>query len=54
MNWLLKLRNENKISQKELAEKTGLSIYTIQNIEQEKRKGSKKTIDILNNYFKKK
>ena len=51
MNWLTKLRNKKKITQKELSKLTGININTIQNIEQEKRKGSKETIDKLMKYF---
>lgn len=50
-NWLKKLREENNFTQKELALRTGITISTIQNIEQGKRKGSAETLKILNNYF---
>ena len=50
-NWLKELREKNNFTQKELAIRTGVNIHTIQNIEQGKRKGSKETIKILNNFF---
>ena len=50
-NWLKILRAKNGLTQKELAEETGLTISTIQNIEQNKRKGSKETLKVLNDYF---
>lgn len=53
MNWLKELRTKNKLTQKELAEKTGVTISTIQNLEQEHRKGSNKTINKLLNFFEK-
>ncbi len=51
MNWLTKLRNKKNLTQKELSQVTGVNINTIQNIEQEKRKGSQETIDKLMAYF---
>lgn len=51
MNWLKKKRQELKLTQKELAEKSGVNQLTIENIEQERRKGSQKTLDALNAYF---
>lgn len=50
-NWLKELRTSKGLNQKELAKETGLTISTIQNIEQNKRKGSKQTLKILNDYF---
>lgn len=51
MNTFKKKRLKSKLTQKELAELTGVNLYTIQNIEQGKRKGSEETIKILNEYF---
>lgn len=51
MNWLKKMREQRGLTQKELSKKTGVNIFTIQNIEQETRKGSTKTIEILKNFF---
>ena len=51
MNWLKELRLKYNLTQKQLAKETGINIFTIQNIEQDKRKGAKETIDTLKNYF---
>ena len=51
--WLKGARYVNNLTQKELAEKTGISKATIENIEQGKRKGSKETWDILTKFFEK-
>lgn len=51
MNWLKKLRTSKNMTQKELAKKTGINIFTIQNIEQGNRKGSEETLKTLKEYF---
>ena len=48
------MRNKFNISQKKLSEETGINKFTIENIEQEKRKGSEKTWKIIEDYFKNK
>jgi transcriptional regulator with XRE-family HTH domain len=53
MNWLKELRLKYNLTQKQLAKETNINIFTIQNIEQDKRKGSKETLDKLNEYFDK-
>ena len=52
--WLKTMRNKYDISQKKLSEETGINKYTIENIEQEKRKGSEETWKIIEDYFKNK
>lgn len=49
--WLIEKRNEFNITQKDLANAIGLSEYSIQNIEQGKRKGSDYTWDKIEQYF---
>lgn len=49
--WLKTMRLKKGLTQKELAEKTGLSIFTIANIEQGQRKGSELTWEKLLNFF---
>lgn len=49
--WLKTMRLKKGLTQKELAEKTGLSIFTIANIEQGQRKGSEITWEKLLNFF---
>jgi len=49
--WLKNKRIEKGLTQKELAEKTGLSVFTIQNIEQGSRKGSELTWEKIYNFF---
>jgi transcriptional regulator with XRE-family HTH domain len=51
--WLKKMRLKKGLTQKELAEKTGISIHTIANIEQKQRKGSKLTWKKILNFFEK-
>ncbi len=50
-DWLKKMRLKKGLTQKELAEKTGLTIFTIQNIEQGSRKGSSATWEKILNFF---
>lgn len=50
-NWLKKMRLSKKLTQQELADKTGLSRFTIENIEQKKRKGSEITWQKLMKFF---
>ena len=52
-NWLKKMRLKKGLTQKKLAEKTGISIHTIANIEQGQRKGSPATWKKILNFFKK-
>jgi transcriptional regulator with XRE-family HTH domain len=49
--WLKTMRLKKGLTQKELAEKTGLTIFTIQNIEQGSRKGSPATWEKILNFF---
>lgn len=49
--WLKTMRLKKGLTQKELAEKTGLSIFTIANIEQGQRKGSELTWEKILNFF---
>ena len=51
--WLKTMRLKKGLTQKELAKKTGLSIFTIANIEQGQRKGSPATWEKILNFFKK-
>lgn len=53
MNWLKELREKQNLTQKQLEEKSGVSLFTIQNIEQGTRKGSETTINKLLKFFKK-
>ncbi|EQC1537798.1 helix-turn-helix domain-containing protein [Clostridium botulinum] len=48
---LKELRNEAKLSQKDLAKKLGLSSSTVGMIESGKRKGNKETIQKIANFF---
>ncbi|MHB9949523.1 XRE family transcriptional regulator [Clostridium botulinum] len=48
---LKKLRNEAKLSQKDLAKKLGLSSSTVGMIESGKREGNKETIHKIANFF---
>ena len=48
---LKRKRLEMGLTQKELAEKTQLNLYTIQNLEQGTRKGSKLTWERINGFF---
>ena len=50
-DWLKKMRLKKGLTQKELAEKTGLTIFTIQNIEQGSRKGSPATWEKILAFF---
>lgn len=50
-NWLKNLREKYSLTQKELAIRTGVNIFTIQNIEQGRRRGSKETIKKLKDFF---
>lgn len=50
-NWLKNMRLKKGLTQKELAEKTGLTVFTIQNIEQGSRKGSPATWEKIYNFF---
>ena len=56
--WLKNMRLKKGLTQKELAEKIGLSVFAIQNIEQGQRKGSeltwKKILDFFEFDFKQK
>ncbi|MBQ3436295.1 MAG: Fic family protein [Bacilli bacterium] len=49
--WLKDMRIKHNLTQEKLAINTGLSKYTIENIEQGKRKGDKKTWDAIEKYF---
>lgn len=49
--WLKKTREENNLTQVQLANKIGISFYTIQNIEQGKRLGSPEIWEKIENYF---
>ena len=49
--WLKDMRIKHNLTQEKLAINTGLSKYTIENIEQGKRKGDKKTWDVIEKYF---
>ena len=51
--WLKEKRNESKLTQRELADKIGLSPFTIEQIEQGKRLGSADTWEKIENYFSK-
>lgn len=51
--WLKTMRLKKGLTQKELAEKTGISIHTIANIEQGQRKGSKETWKKILDFFEK-
>lgn len=50
-NWLKEKRNENNLTQRELADKIGLSPFTIEQIEQGKRLGSAETWEKIENFF---
>lgn len=50
-NWLKEKRNESKLTQRELADKIGLSPFTIEQIEQGKRLGSTKTWEKIEKFF---
>ncbi len=50
-NWLKEKRNESKLTQRELADKIGLSPFTIEQIEQGKRLGSAETWEKIENFF---
>lgn len=50
-DWLKQKRQATKISQQSLADATGLSPFTIQQIEQGKRKGSNETWTAIEAYF---
>ena len=52
--WLKEMRKKHNITQKELANKTGLSIHSLQNIEQGQRKGSKESWEKIINFFENK
>jgi transcriptional regulator with XRE-family HTH domain len=52
-DWLKTMRFKKRLTQKELAEKTGLSVFTIQNIEQGQRKGSPATWKKILDFFEK-
>lgn len=49
--WLKEKRNESKLTQRELADKIGLSPFTIEQIEQGKRLGSAETWEKIENFF---
>lgn len=49
--WLKKMRLQKGLTQQELANKTGLTKFTIENIEQGRRKGSELTWEKLLNFF---
>lgn len=49
--WLKTMRLKKGLTQKELAKKIGLSVFTIQNIEQGQRKGSESTWEKILNFF---
>ncbi len=49
--WLKKIREKNNLTQKELAEKIGISSFTIENIEQGKRLGSAETWEKIEDFF---
>lgn len=49
--WLKNIRTQQKLTQQELANKTGVSRFTIENIEQGKRLGSVETWNKLENFF---
>ena len=49
--WLKTMRLKKGLTQKELAKKIGLSVFTIQNIEQGQRKGSPVTWEKILNFF---
>ena len=51
--WLKTMRLKKGLTQKELAKKTGLSIFTIANIEQGQRKGSELTWKKILDFFEK-
>lgn len=51
-NWLIEKRKKYGLSQSQLAQKIGLSKYTIENIEQEKRLGSVETWNKIESFFK--
>ena len=50
-NWLKEKRNESKLTQRELADKIGLSPFTIEQIEQGKRFGSAETWEKIETFF---
>lgn len=49
--WLKDQRGKNNLTQRELANKIGISPYTIEQIEQNKRLGSAETWEKIENYF---
>lgn len=49
--WLIKNRKKRGLTQKELADKTGINIFTIENIEQGKRLGSVETWGKIESFF---
>ena len=49
--WLIGIRKANNLTQKELANKLGVSSHTIAKIERGERIGSVETWDKINNYF---
>lgn len=49
--WLKEKRTEKGLTQQELAEKLGFSVFTIENIEQGKRLGSAETWTKIENFF---
>lgn len=49
--WLKEKRTEKGLTQQELAEKLGFSVFTIENIEQGKRLGSADTWTKIENFF---
>lgn len=50
--WLIKNRTKYALTQRQLANKIGVSPYTIENIEQGKRLGSAESWEKLENFFK--
>ena len=50
--WLKQMRVKYSLTQQELALKTGISVYTIENIEQGKRNGDETTWNIIEDFFK--
>lgn len=49
--WLIAARKKEGLTQKQLAEKIGVSIYAIAHIEQGQRVGSVETWEKINNFF---
>ena len=50
--WLKKTREKFHLSQKKMSEESGINKFTIENIEQGRRKGTDETWKLIEEYFK--